>query len=69
MTLRKTPKRELKGTLISYLSIKKTNLKPLKENLRYTTNQEFLSCSLDMTNSYVCNLPHIATMGRDKILP
>ncbi|AFI05871.1 hypothetical protein [Helicobacter cetorum] len=48
--------------MISYLSTKKTNLNPLKENLRYTANQEFLSCGLDMTNSYVCNLPHNFTL-------
>ncbi|WQT63771.1 cag pathogenicity island protein [Helicobacter pylori] len=34
----------------------------------YNTNQEFLSCFLRMINPFNRGLPHIVTMGRDKIL-
>ncbi|WP_158654811.1 hypothetical protein [Helicobacter cetorum] len=54
--------------MTSYLSTKKTNLNPLKENLRYTTSQEFLSCGLDMTNSFKRICPIKPLMGRDAIL-
>ncbi|WP_233707576.1 hypothetical protein [Helicobacter cetorum] len=67
-TSRKPLSTEPKGTLTSYLSTKKTNLNPLKENLRYTTSQEFLSCGLDMTNSFKCICPIKPLMGRDEIL-
>ncbi|EJB47996.1 hypothetical protein HPHPH16_1677 [Helicobacter pylori Hp H-16] len=52
----------------NYFSIEKTTLNPLKEILMYNTNQEFLSCFLFMINPFNRDLPHIVTMGRDKIL-
>ncbi|WP_097715800.1 cag pathogenicity island protein [Helicobacter pylori] len=68
--LKETPKLLNSGELwlIHYFSIEKTTLNPLKEILMYNTNQEFLSCFLFMINPFNRDLPHIATMGRDKIL-
>ncbi|WP_050854968.1 hypothetical protein [Helicobacter cetorum] len=47
-----------------YFSIEKITLNPLKENLMYNTNQEFLSCFISMTNSILVDLPHKSAMGR-----
>ncbi|WQT05997.1 cag pathogenicity island protein [Helicobacter pylori] len=68
--LKETPKLLNSGELwlIHYFSIEKTTLNPLKEILMYNTNQEFLSCFLFMINPFNRDLPHIVTMGRDKIL-
>ncbi|KAA6509514.1 cag pathogenicity island protein [Helicobacter pylori] len=68
--LKETPKLLNSGELwlTHYFSIEKTTLNPLKEILMYNTSQEFLSCFLFMINPFNRDLPHIATMGRDKIL-